>query len=115
MRSVFHSAVLISVTCVALITASPSASATDVCTVQESPDGFVALRDGPSPTSAEIARAKPGEALVIQKNDNGDLIETEKWISVFHFPGEVIPDEKDPAYSQGRIGWMHRSFVDDCG
>ncbi len=91
------------------------ASATDVCTVLKSADGFVALRDAPSAKGAEIARAKPGEALVIQKTESGDLIEKGRWIKVFHFPGAVIPQESDPEYNKGSVGWMHRSFVADCG
>lgn len=100
----------------ALLTAAASAAhATDVCTVQESRDGFAALRAAPSPQAKLIARAKPGEALVIQKNDKGDLIEIGQWLRVFHFPGEVAPDASDPEYAKGRTGWMHRGFVDDCG
>ena len=86
-----------------------------MCTVQQSADGFVVLRDAPSAKGAEIARAKPGEALVIQKTENGDVIEQGRWIKVFLYPGEVVPQESDPEYKKGTIGWMHRGFVGDCG
>lgn len=90
-------------------------AATYVCTVQPSPDGFVALRDKPSEDGEMITKAQPGDAIVIQQKSNGDWIEDGKWVSVFHYPGEVIPEESDPEYSKGKAGWMHRSFVSDCG
>lgn len=91
------------------------AAATYVCTVQQSPDGFVALRDKPSEDGEMITKAQPGDAIVIQQKSNGDWIEDGKWVSVFHYPGEVIPEESDPEYNKGKTGWMHRSFVSDCG
>lgn len=103
---------------IALVIASLPAhdvAATYVCTVQQSPDGFVALRDKPSEDGEMITKAQPGDAIVIQQKTNGDWIEDGKWVSVFHYPGEVIPEESDPEYSKGKTGWMHRSFVSDCG
>lgn len=91
------------------------AAATDVCVVLKSGDGFVALRASPSADAALVARAKPGEAIVIQQHDNGDRIARGTWLRVFHFPGDVIPPKEDPAYRKGRIGWMHRRYVGDCG
>lgn len=91
------------------------ANATYVCTVQKSPDGFVALRAKPSEDGDVITKAQPGDAIVIQQKSNGDWIEDGTWVSVFHYPGEVIPEESDPEYNNGKIGWMHRSFVSDCG
>ena len=37
------------------------------------------------------------------------------WLKVFHYPGEMIPDTQDPEYSHGKIGWMPKRFVGDCG
>lgn len=91
------------------------AAATYVCTVQQSSDGFVALRDKPSEDGEMITKAQPGDAIVIQQKPNGDWIEDGKWVNVFHYPGEVIPEESDPEYNKGKTGWMHRTFVSDCG
>lgn len=99
---------------IAVLPAS-DAVATYVCTVQKSPDGFVALREKPSEDGELITKAQPGDAIVIQQNSNGDWIEDGKWVSVFHYPGEVVPEESDPEYNKGKTGWMHRSFVSDCG
>lgn len=91
------------------------ATATYVCAVQQSPDGFVALREKPSDDGDLLTKAQPGDAIVIQQNSNGDWIEDGKWVSVFHYPGELIPDQSDPEYNKGKTGWMMRSFVSNCG
>lgn len=91
------------------------ANATVVCTVQPSPDGFVALRAKPAEDAEVMVKAQAGDAIVIQQNANGDWIEDGKWLSVFHYPGEIVPEATDPEYANGKIGWMYRSFVSDCG
>lgn len=103
--------------CMALcmgVTITP-ARATYVCAVQNSAGGFVALRAAPSADAALLARAKRGEALVIQQHANGDQIVSGQWLRVFHYPGDVIPPSNDPEYKKGRIGWVHKRFVGDCG
>lgn len=100
----------------ALLLALPRpAAATYVCAVMASPDGFVALRDAPSPRAKEIMRAKPGHAVVILQKPNGDQITQGSWHRVFYYPGDVIPEKSDPAYKKGREGWMHKRYVSDCG
>lgn len=98
-----------------LIFMSSRASATDTCVVGKSADGFVALRAEPRPQGSLVARARVGEVVVIEKRDNGDLIERGSWLRVFHFPGSVIPPKSDPSYRKGRSGWMHKRYVVDCG
>lgn len=97
-----------------LITAS-QASATDFCIVQKSANGFVALRSRPSADGALLVRAKPGEAVVIQKSAAGDQIVSGPWLRVMHFPDTVVPQKTDPTFKLGRAGWMHKRFVDECG
>lgn len=99
----------------AVVSMTHGAEATYVCAVMKSPDGFVALRDAPSTGGRLIVRAKEGQAVVIQQNDNGDQIANGPWLRVFHFPGDVIPAKTDPQYKAGRLGWMHKRFVGDCG
>lgn len=96
------------------ITAMP-ANAIYSCTVQKSPDGFVALRATPSTSGQVIVKTKPGDAVVIEQKDNGDQIASGPWLRVLHFKGEVAPAMNDPARKAGKQGWMHRRFVGDCG
>lgn len=100
---------------VALLAPVMPAFAADTCAVQKSDDGFVALRAEPSADSAELARANTGEVLVVQETENGEKIADGDWLKVFHYPGEMIPDTQDPEYSHGKIGWMPKRFVGDCG
>lgn len=99
-----------------LLLAMPGpARATYVCAVMESAEGFVALRNAPSAQGKEIMRAKPGHAVVIMQKPNGDQITQGSWHRVFYYPGDVIPEKTDPAYKNGREGWMHKRYVSDCG
>ena len=91
------------------------ANAIYTCAVQKSPDGFVALRSTPSATSQVIAKAKPGDAVVVEQKENGDQIASGPWLRVLHFKGEVAPAMNDPARKTGKQGWMHRRYVGDCG
>jgi hypothetical protein len=91
------------------------AAATDVCVTATTPDGFVAVRAAPRAEAAIVVRAKPGEALVIQKTAGGEDVRSGQWLRVFHFPDAVIPERSDLRYRQGKLGWMHRRFVIDCG
>jgi hypothetical protein len=100
---------------VAVLLGAGQASATEFCIVQKSADGFVALRAKPSADGALLVRAKPGEAVVIQKSENGDQITSSSWLRVMHFPDTVVPQKNEPSYKRGRIGWMHKRYVDDCG
>ncbi|MCB1549569.1 MAG: hypothetical protein KDJ41_17335 [Hyphomicrobiaceae bacterium] len=95
--------------------AATPARASDTCMVQKSPDGYVALRGDPSDRAPLIARAREGEAVVIQKDANGDQIARGAWLRVFHFPDSVIPPATSPEHKKGRIGWMPKRFIDDCG
>lgn len=98
-----------------LALATGHAAATDVCVVQKSADGFVALRAAPSADAPLLARAKTGEAVVIQKSANGDLLVSGRWVRVIHYPDTVVPQPSDPTFKLARTGWMHRRYVNDCG
>ena len=91
------------------------ANAIYACAVQKSPDGFVALRSTPSATGQVIAKAKPGDAVVIEQKENGDQIASGPWLRVLHYKGEIAPPMNDPARKTGKQGWMHRRYVGDCG
>ncbi len=75
----------------------------------------MALRATSSADGALLVRAKAGEAVVIQKSANGNQIVRGRWLRVLHFPGTVAPAKTDPGYKRGKFGWMHKSYVDECG
>lgn len=103
------------VAAIALMLSASRASATDFCIVQVSADGFVALRSRPSADGALLVRAKPGEAVVIQKSAAGDHVVSGSWLRVLHFPDTVPPAKSDPAFRLGKLGWMHRRYIVECG
>ena len=98
-----------------LLLAPCSAFATDVCAVGKGADGYVALRATPSAQGALISRAREGDAVLIEKRNTGEAIESGSWWRVFHYPDSVVPPQTDPAYKKGRRGWMHKRYVVDCG
>lgn len=98
-----------------LLLVAEQAGATDFCIVQKSVDGFVALRAAPAAEGALLVRARPGNAAVIQKSTRGDPIVSGQWLRVMYFPEAVVPPKTDPSYKSGRIGWMHKRFIDECG
>lgn len=100
---------------VALLLNTSQASATDVCIVQQSADGYVSLRAKPSAAGDLLVRTKPGDVIVIQKGASGDEIVSGPWLRVKHFPDAVVPQKTDPTYKRGKIGWMHRRYIDECG
>ena len=91
------------------------ASASDVCVVQQSADGYVALRATPSTRGDILARTKKGDGVVIQLNDTGDQIVNGSWLRVLHFPDSVVHQKTDLAHKAGTVGWMHKRYVNDCG
>jgi hypothetical protein len=91
------------------------AVATDICIVQKSTDGFVALRAAPHADAQLVARAKAGDSVVIQKSANGNEIVQGRWARVRHFPADGPAPDVDPKSTKGRLGWMHKRFVDECG
>lgn len=99
----------------ALLLVATQASATEFCIVQKSVTGYVALRATPSAMGVLLVRAKPGEAVVIQKSGRGEHIASANWLRVMHFPDALPPLKTDPSYKLGRIGWMHKRYVNDCG
>jgi hypothetical protein len=102
--------VLIFQTCLAiccLLDPAPAA-ATLFCSVLESPDGFVALRAGPSPRARLIVRMQPGdEVQALEGSRHG-------WQEVYHWHGL---DRFNPAKrGDRRHGWAwSRSIGDECG
>ncbi|QGM98605.1 hypothetical protein [Methylocystis parvus] len=84
------------------------------CSVQSTPDGFVALRDGPSPTAKLLAKMHPGEIVVVDVKNNA-YIRSAGWLRVSHFPGEATPNPGDPDFDKVKRGWAKDKLIDDCG
>jgi hypothetical protein len=85
-----------------------SASATSFCPLKETRDGFVALRNGPSPSAKLIGRMKAEDEVQIGQGRKGD------WIEVIWWRGE---DRLAKGFDKvaGR-GWANRKLIgDECG
>lgn len=88
----------------------------NACGIKETKDGFVALRDKPSPTARLVTRMKAGEVLVIDKTKRGDdLVKSGKWFRVSHYHGEAMPNPGDANFKDVNRGWVHTDLIDDCG
>jgi len=87
---------------------SGPATATLFCNVIESPEGFVALRAGPSQTARLIARMKAGDEVQILPGKKG------RWEEVYHWRGGERFNEA--TRGNRRHGWVNSRSIDDtCG
>lgn len=84
------------------------------CSVMPTPDGFVALRDRPSPTGRLITKMHPGEIVVIDVKDN-KLVRVNGFARVSHYPGEAMPLPGEKEFAKVRRGWAKDKLVDECG
>ena len=86
-----------------------------VCTVKETADGYVALRSRPSTKARLLARMKPEELLVLDRDKRGELVNSGGWLRGLHYPGETFPDVDEPEYKKVHHGWVRERLVGDCG
>lgn len=91
-----------------LIAVAPGYAA-HVCDVQRTPDGFVALRAGPSPDARLLARMRPGHMV------HGDGRHAGNWSAVTYWSDGQVPIETDPRFREGLRGWVHSRLIGDCG
>jgi hypothetical protein len=98
----------------ALSASGAQAEVFSVCSVMPTPDGFVALRDNPSPAGGLIARMHAGEIAVIDVK-GGRFVQSGGWLKISHYPGEVFPNPGDPEYRKVKRGWVKSKLVDECG
>jgi hypothetical protein len=85
-----------------------------VCSALPTPDGFVALRDSPSPSGRLIARMHSDEIVVIDVK-GGKLVRSGGWLSVSHYPGPAFPKPGDPDFGRVRHGWAKDRLIGECG
>jgi hypothetical protein len=73
-------------------------------------DGFIALRDGPSPQAKLIAKMDP-KGAVIPRIDRGNW-RRGGWILVSYWRPGI---EFDEALKSGPVGWMNEKLHIGCG
>ena len=83
------------------------AFATQFCMIAKTRDGFVALRDNPSPSGKILARMGPDDEVQLADGRKGD------WQRVIYWKGD---DRLKRGYDKHTAtGWVHRKLISDCG
>lgn len=77
------------------------------CDIPQNPDGFVALRDKPSPKGKVIVQMKAGDEVQLLEGSRG------KWVEVLHWHGQ----DRLKAARRGntRQGWVQARLIGACG
>ncbi len=82
-----------------------SAHATISCEVLKTPDGFVALRSGPSAATKLLLKLKPGEMVQVGSGKKG------QWEKVIYYLKMKKESDAKPL-----SGWIKTRFLSDvCG
>lgn len=90
-----------------LLTAAAPASATTFCGIAPTPDGFVALRAGPSPAARLLQRMRVGDEVMIGQEKSGP------WVAVTWWRGDT---RLTRGFKTGRKGWVNGALLDEvCG
>ena len=89
------------------------ASATVYCEMKATPDGFVALRNGPSPSTRLILKMRAGDTTQIaQGRKNG-------WTEVYHWKKSIYDSQpKGRGFDDLGLatrGWVNERFLENCG
>ena len=98
----------------AAIAATPS-EARYACAIKKTPDGYVALRQGPSAKHPEVGRMKPQELVgLLHPPKYEDIVRKGDWLFVRWSPGtrrtsDHIPDVDE---SKVRTGWVRDKLID---
>lgn len=92
--------------------AAGEASATIFCELKKTPDGFIALRAGPSADARLIGRMAPGDHLQVHSEEKGQWTRATWWKRSVYKDGVLVGRHKP----HGR-GWMNATFIvpDSCG
>ena len=99
--------------CLAAAMSTPSA-ARYACAVVRTPDGFVALRKGPSPREPVIGRMKAQELVGLLHPDRDDIVRSGDWLFVRWYPGtRRTPDHTpDVDEAKAQTGWVRDKLID---
>lgn len=98
-----------------LIALAAPAEARYACAVKRTSDGFVALREGPSPRHTMIARMRPQELVGLLHPDRGDdVVSQGNWFFATWYPGTRRTAFEIPAMNAAtaRTGWVNYSLLD---
>ena len=98
----------------ALLMPLPAAAQTkgpnESCELVETPDGFVALRDGPNAQAKVIVKMDP-KGAIIPRTDRARY-RRGSWMLVNYWaPGTEFED----ALKKGPVGWMNERLQQGCG
>lgn len=107
-------ALLLSLLLPLFATAGARAEIFSACSVLPTPDGYVALRDSPSPSGRLLARMHPDEIVVIDVKGH-DFVRSDGWLRVSHYPGPAFPARGAPEFAKVRRGWAKDRLVGECG
>ncbi len=89
------------------------ASARYTCAVKPTKDGFVALREGATPSAKLIARMKKGELIgLLHPPDYEKLIRKGNWIYVTYHAGVQFGKAHLSNTDNGVSGWVNNSLLD---
>jgi len=97
-----------------LLTATSVAEARYNCAVKSTPDGFVALREGPSTRHAMIARMRAQEMALLLHPDREEIVRSGDWLYVRWHPGTHRTAFTMPAGNDAtaRSGWVRDRLLD---
>jgi hypothetical protein len=91
-----------------------TAEARYACTAKRTPDGFVALREGPSARNKLIARMKRPELIQLLHPDKDEVVRSGDWLFVRWYAGTRRTADHIPTVdaTKGRPGWVHGDLID---
>jgi hypothetical protein len=98
----------------AVIATVVPAEARYACAVKRTPDGFVALRDGPSARHKMIAQMRYQELVGLLHPDKDEIVREGDWLFVRWYPGTKrtathIPDADE---AKAKAGWVRDRLID---
>jgi hypothetical protein len=97
-----------------LLAATSVAEARYNCAVKRTPDGFVALREGPSTRHAVLARMRPQEMVGLLDPVTEEIVREGDWLRVRWHPGTRRTAFHMPAGNEttARSGWVRDRLLD---
>lgn len=93
----------------------PAAALNMVCSILPTSDGFAALRTRPDINAPIIARMRTEHNVHMRSIKQGSLVRSGRWVQVTYWPNGELPAPTEPAYGQGRLGWVVHDLVGECG
>jgi hypothetical protein len=94
--------------------ATAPAEARYACAVMRTPDGFVALREGPSARHKMLAQMRHQELVSLLHADKEEIVRSGDWLFVRWYPGTRRTAMHIPTgdESKARAGWVRDRLID---